>query len=55
MRKSKRAIERQKIQEAYLIAQKEERLRQKRLIEIRLKKERKELKSKPPKRSIFGK
>eukprot|EP00944_MAST-04C_sp_MAST-4C-sp1_P009186 g9186.t1 len=53
--KEQRAIERQKIQEAHLIAQKEERLRQKRLIEIRLKKEReKELKSKPPKRSIFG-
>ena len=52
--KEQRAIERQKIQEAHLIAQKEERLRQKRLIEIRLKKEEKELKSKPPKRSIFG-
>ena len=51
--KEQRAIERQKIQEAGLMAQKEERLRQKRLVEIRRKKEAEKKEASKEKKSIF--
>ncbi len=51
--KEQRAIERQKIQEAGLMAQKEERLRQKRLVEIRRKKEAEKKEASKEKKSIL--
>eukprot|EP00943_MAST-04B_sp_MAST-4B-sp1_P004038 g4038.t1 len=53
--KEQRAIERQRIQEEGLMAQKKERMRQKRLLEIRRKQnQEREIKSKPPRVSFFG-